>query len=95
MATVSTQTTTSTQHAPSTIEPSLASTWKAFEAAFNRQDAQEVAGFWEQDGTLIGPTGNWGTGRSGVEKVYSYDAANFLRGTRSSFEMGDGPSVIW
>jgi hypothetical protein len=58
MATVPTQTGTSTQPAPPTLEPTLADTWKTFEAAFNRQDVQEVAGFWEPDGTQIGPTGN-------------------------------------
>jgi uncharacterized protein (TIGR02246 family) len=87
MATASKQTTTSTQPVPPTFEPSLADTWKAFEAAFNRKDAQEVSGFWEKDGTLIGPTGNWGVGRSGVEKAYAYDVTTFLQGTRSSFEI--------
>ncbi len=87
MATVSKQASTSTQPMPSTIEPSIASTWKAFEAAFNRQDPKEVAGFWDPDGTLIGPTGNLGVGQAGVEKVFAFDRTNFLRGTRSTFEI--------
>ena len=41
--------------------------------------------FWESDGTLIGPTGNRGSGRSGVEKVYADDLNQFLRGTTSTF----------
>lgn len=69
----------------STLEPSLADAWKKFSAAFNRLDAKEVAAFWEADGTLIGPTGNKGIGRSGVEKVYAADVDNILRGTTSTF----------
>jgi uncharacterized protein (TIGR02246 family) len=87
MATVSKQVSSPSQPAPAAIEPSLASAWKAFEEAFNRQDAHEVAAFWESDGTLIGPTGNVGIGRSGVEKVYTSDVATILRGTRSAFEI--------
>ncbi len=87
MATVSTHTTPTTQHLPTALEPSLADAWKAFEAAFNRQDVPAVAAFWEPEGTLIGPTGIWGIGRAGVEKVYAHDVTNFLRGTRSTFEV--------
>lgn len=85
MATVTPQTSSSPQVPTINIEPSLADTCRKFNMAFNRQDVKEVASFWETDGTLIGPTGNRGTGRSGVEKVYADDVNQFLRGTTSTF----------
>jgi uncharacterized protein (TIGR02246 family) len=85
MATVSTQSTSTPLITPSTVDPSLADTCKRFNAAFNRADVKEVAAFWDSDGTLIGPTGNRGSGRSGVEKVYGDDLNQFLRGTTSTF----------
>lgn len=87
MATVSPQPGSTPQISPPTgnVEPSLADTCKKFNAAFNRADVKEVAAFWESDGTLIGPTGNRGSGRSGVEKVYADDLNQFLRGTTSTF----------
>ena len=85
MATVSTQPSSAPQVYPPAVEPSLADTCERFNAAFNRADVKEVAAFWEADGTLIGPTGNRGTGRSGVEKVYADDVNQFLRGTTSRF----------
>ncbi len=87
MASISTNTSSTPHREAPNLEPSLSETWKAFGAAFNRHDAHEVAAFWEPDGTLIGPTGNWGIGRSGVEKVYGEDVNTFLRGTRSTFEV--------
>jgi len=69
--------------APS-LDPALAETWKKFNAAFNRFDVKEVAAFWEKDGTLIGPTGIWGSGRAGVENVYATDVEKILRGTTST-----------
>jgi uncharacterized protein (TIGR02246 family) len=85
MASVSPQTSSTPQVALLTIEPSLADTCQRFNTAFNRADVKEVASFWESDGTLIGPTGNRGTGRSGVEKVFADDVDQFLRGTTSTF----------
>ena len=85
MATVSTQSSSAPQIPTPTIEPSLADTCLRFNAAFNRADVKEVASFWETDGTLIGPTGNRGMGRSGVEKVFADDVNQFLRGTTSTF----------
>lgn len=87
MATVSKQTSTSSEHVPATIEPSLAEAWSKFEAAFNRQDPREVASFWDEEGTLISPAGMLGAGRAEVEKVYAYDLGTFLKGTRSSFDV--------
>jgi uncharacterized protein (TIGR02246 family) len=85
MATVSPQSSSTPQVPTITIEPSLADTCRRFNTAFNRADVSEVASFWDPDGTLIGPTGNRGTGRSGVEKVYADDVNQFLRGTTSTF----------
>jgi uncharacterized protein (TIGR02246 family) len=69
--------------APS-LDPALADTWKKFTSAFNRFDAKEVAAFWEEDGTLIGPTGIRGSGRAGVESVFATDVETLLRGTTST-----------
>lgn len=85
MATVSTQSSSSPQIPTPSIEASLADTCQRFNTAFNRADVKEVASFWESDGTLIGPTGNRGIGRSGVEKVFADDVNQFLRGTTSVF----------
>jgi uncharacterized protein (TIGR02246 family) len=85
MASVSTQSSSTQQVPTQTIEPSLADTCRSFNAAFNRADVKEVAAFWESEGTLIGPTGNRGIGRSGVEKVFADDVNMFLRGTTSTF----------
>lgn len=85
MATVTPQSSSTPQVPTISIEPSLADTCRRFNMAFNRQDVKEVASFWETDGTLIGPTGNRGTSRSGVEKVYADDVNQFLRGTTSTF----------
>jgi uncharacterized protein (TIGR02246 family) len=85
MASVTTQQSSNPQTPTPSVEPSLADTCQRFNAAFNRADVKEVGAFWETDGTLIGPTGNRGSGRSGVEKVYADDVNQFLRGTTSTF----------
>lgn len=85
MATISTETSTSIPAPMTTTEPSLEAAWREFNSAFNRMDPKEVASFWDENGTLVGPTGNRGTGRGGVEKVYADDVNMFLRGTRSTF----------
>jgi uncharacterized protein (TIGR02246 family) len=85
MATVSTQPSSTPQLPTPDIDQSLADTCHRFNTAFNRADVKEVAAFWEKDGTLIGPTGNRGMGRPGVEKVFADDVDQFLRGTTSTF----------
>jgi uncharacterized protein (TIGR02246 family) len=85
MATVSPQQ-NPTQRIPTpNVDPSIADTCHRFNTAFNRADVQEVASFWDPEGSLIGPTGNRGTGRPGVEKVFADDVNQFLRGTTSTF----------
>lgn len=85
MATVTTETSTTIQPPMSIAEPSLEAAWRDFNSAFNRMDPKEVASFWDENGTLVGPTGNRGTGRAAVERVYADDLEMFLRGTRSTF----------
>lgn len=67
------------------VDGSLQATVAAFNEAFNRFDAKEVASFWAADGTLISPVGSFGEGRSGVERVYTEDAKTILRGATSTF----------
>ena len=67
------------------VEPSLEAALRKFNDAFNRMDAKEVASFWAEDGTLLNPVGNFGRGRSGVERVFREDAERILEGTRSRF----------
>jgi uncharacterized protein (TIGR02246 family) len=85
MGTVSTESGSAVQIPTTTAEPSLASTVERFNAAFNRADVKEVGSFWEMEGTLIGPAGQRGIGRAGVEKVYGDDVNQFLRGATSTF----------
>jgi uncharacterized protein (TIGR02246 family) len=67
------------------VEPSLEATCRKFNEAFNRFDTKQVASFWAEDGTLITPTGEVGTGRSGVEAAYAHDCETILAGTSSRF----------
>jgi uncharacterized protein (TIGR02246 family) len=84
MRSISTES-TRTPAPTTTVDPGLAAAWKRFNAAFNRLDAKEVAAFWEEDGTLIGPTGTRGVGRPGIEKVFAGNVETMLRGTTSTF----------
>ena len=68
-----------------TIDKSLETTLRRFNEAFNRFDAQEVASFWAENGTVISPVGMFGDGRSGVQRVYQEDVDLILRGTTSRF----------
>jgi len=69
----------------SKVEPSLEAACRKFNEAFNRSDAKQVASFWTEDGTLITPSGEVGTGRSGVEAAYRHDSDTILKGTTSRF----------
>lgn len=68
-----------------TVDRTLEATVRAFNEAFNRFDAREVASFWADDGTLLNPVGNYGQGRSGAERVFHEDAETILEGTTSRF----------
>ena len=78
------QTTTGTAQQP-TVDRSLETTLRSFNDAFNRFDAREVASFWAEDGTLLNPVGNYGRGRSEVERVFGEDAQTILGGSTSRF----------
>jgi uncharacterized protein (TIGR02246 family) len=79
------QTSTGVGQQQARVEQSLAATLEKFTEAFNRFDTKEVSSFWADDGTLITPGGNFGRGRSGVEKVYREDVETILEGTTSKF----------
>jgi uncharacterized protein (TIGR02246 family) len=83
--------TTGTEH-PATpassspgIDPALAGAWAEFSSAFNRHDVREVATFFEEGGSLIGPAGDRGDGRSEVERVLAVGMERLFRGTTSRF----------
>ncbi len=67
------------------VDRSLETTVRRFNDAFDRFDAREVASFWADDGTLLNPVGNYGRGRSEVERVFGEDAATILAGSTSRF----------
>jgi uncharacterized protein (TIGR02246 family) len=67
------------------VEPSLEASLRKFNEHFNRFDAKQVAACWTEDGTLITPTGEVGTGRGGVEAAYRHDCDTILAGTSSRF----------
>jgi uncharacterized protein (TIGR02246 family) len=75
------------------VDRSLETTLERFTAAFNSFDANQVASFWAEDGTLINPVGNYGKGRAGVERVYGEDARTMLGGSRSKFTITSARSV--
>ncbi len=81
------QTSTGVGQQQVSVDRSLEGTLKKFNEAFNRLDANEVAAFWADDGTVINPVGNYGQGRSGVAKVFREDAERFLAGTTSRFSI--------
>lgn len=79
------RTTTEVGPQQASVDRSLEATLRKFNDAFNRFDAKGVASFWADDGTLINPVGNYGRGRSGVERVFHEDAETFLEGSTSRF----------
>lgn len=68
-------------------EPALEASLRKFNEAFNRFDTKEVAACWAEDGTLITPSGELGSGRSGVESAYRHDCEGILQGTSSTFSI--------
>ena len=80
------QTTTGMGQQPQgSVDPSLDQTTTRFIEAFNRFDSKEVASFFADDGTLLNPFGNYGRGRSEVERIFNEDAKTFLAGSTSKF----------
>lgn len=68
-------------------EPSLEASLRSFNEAFNRFDTKQVAAYWAEDGTLLSPSGELGSGRSGVEATYRHDCETILQGTSSTFSI--------
>lgn len=75
--------------AGSKAEPSLETACRRFNEAFNRFEPKEVAKFWTEDGTLITPSGEVGSGRAGVEAAYRHDCETILAGTTSTFTIAN------
>jgi uncharacterized protein (TIGR02246 family) len=69
--------------------PSLDAFLQKFNQAFNTFDPKEVSGHWAENGTLVSPVGEWGRGRDGVARVYAHDVEMILRGTTSTFRIGN------
>jgi uncharacterized protein (TIGR02246 family) len=69
------------------VDASLNAFLQKFNQAFNRFDSKEVAAFWEEDGTLVSPVGEWGKGREGIAKVFAHDMEMILQGTTSTFRI--------
>jgi uncharacterized protein (TIGR02246 family) len=80
-------------------EPSLEATLKKFNEAFNTLDPPKVASFWTEDGTLITPSGEAGSNRSGVETAFRHDCDTILKGTKSRFAIASvrrlGPDLAF
>ncbi len=53
-----------------TDEKVLQDLWSDFEAAFNRNDAKAIAGFYTPDGDRISSTGKYSKGRESIEAEY-------------------------
>jgi uncharacterized protein (TIGR02246 family) len=75
------------------VESSLEATIQKFTEAFNRHDRKAVAACFTEDGTLITPSGEYGNGRSGVERVYGHDVDQFLEGSTSKFTIVGARSI--
>ncbi len=58
-----------------------------FIALFNKGDAKGLAAFWTEDGSLVNPVGQKGTGPAGVEKVIAADLATILKDTKMEMKV--------
>jgi len=54
---------------PANLEQAVRDRTKAFDAAWNRHDAEAVAAFYATDGDLVTETGDVFTGRDGIQKI--------------------------
>ena len=52
-----------------------------FTAAWNKHDATAMAAIWAPDGDLINPFGRVAKGRAEVQKLFTDEHANFMKGT--------------
>src|SRR3954469_12528748 len=77
----------STAAAASKDEDAVKARVAEFIALFNKGDAKAVSAFWTEDGTLVNPVGQKGTGPAGVEKVISGDLATILKGAKMEMQV--------
>lgn len=75
------------------VEASLETSLRKFNDAFNRCDRKAVAACFTEDGTLITPSGEYGNGRTGVERAYGHDVDRFLEGSTSTFTIVGARSI--
>jgi ketosteroid isomerase-like protein len=75
------------------VESSLEASLRKFNDLFNRYDRKGVAACFTEDGTLITPSGEYGNGRTGVERVYGNDVDRFLDGSTSKFTILGARSI--
>ena len=70
-----------------------------FIADFNKGDAKAVSAFWTDDGSLVNPVGQKGTGPAGVEKVIAADLATILKDAKMEMRVVDfrpvGKDAAW
>ncbi len=66
------------------VDRSLDATVRRFTEALNRLDAREFVSCWTDDGTLVNPFGNYGRGRSEIERVFHEDPERFLQGSTTT-----------
>jgi uncharacterized protein (TIGR02246 family) len=74
-------------HAASKDEDAVKARVAEFIALFNKGDAKAVSAFWTDDGTLVNPVGQKGTGPAGVEKVISGDLATILKDAKMEMQV--------
>jgi uncharacterized protein (TIGR02246 family) len=60
---------------------------KEFAAAWNKNDAALLAGFWADDGDLIDPHGVQSKGKAAVEKYFAEMFAGPLKGSRNDVKV--------
>ncbi len=70
-----------------------------FIALFNKGDAKAVSAFWTEDGSLVNPVGQKGTGPAGVEKVIAADLGTILKGAKMEMQVAQfrpvGKDAAW
>ncbi len=74
-------------HAASKDEDAVKARVAEFIGLFNKGDAKAVSAFWTEDGSLVNPVGQKGTGPAGVEKVISGDLATILKGAKMEMQV--------
>lgn len=71
----------------------IKSTFHQFCDAWRTNDGAAVAGFFTEDGSLINPFGQRADGRTAVATMYSEYFRGMLRGTSTTFNLGNVRSV--